>query len=366
MQDYFIMSRDKCVAEYSGGTLQVKDRALLPLHLARTGDFEGWLETRAIDEHRANSRLLKKALRLENKDDVSTVLHFNAATITDTYWVKSPDSPLSYDDVRFKENYFDTLALRGDPDSFNRKPSRTPELTNTGSFEKCWRLIDGRWWMYKSENDAEQFTELFACYLAEALNIPVAVYEKDDDYVRSLDFTNGASVNLETAHGIIGDEADYRKVYRKLLALDAGVAASYVQMTFFDALIFNMDRHEHNFGVLRDVDSGNILGMAPLFDHNIALITRGFPTDVARANDRLIADFLELIREEKPVVSLPPPTSAMVTAAADKARDAFTGSAELPPNTVPFVRDFVLNGYRQIGEYAQIPVKKVQISEPDR
>lgn len=366
MQNYYIMSKDKRIADYTCGTLKILEPSLLPLYLRRTGHFEGWLETRAIDGHRANSRLLKKVLRLENKDDISTVLHFNAATITDTYWVKPSGSALTYEDVRFKGNYFDTLALRGDPDSFNRKPSRTPELTNTGSFEKCWRLIDGRWWMYKSENAAEQLTELFACYLAEALCIPVAVYEKDNGYIRSLDFTNGASINFETAHGIIGDEPDYRKNYRKLLALDASVAAAYVQMTFFDALIFNMDRHEYNFGVLRDVDSGNILGMAPLFDHNIALITRGFPTDVTRANDRLIADFIELIREEQPAFSLPSLTSAMVSTAANKARNAFSGSSELPPNTAPFVRDFVLNGYRQIKERAQIPVKKIQRSEPDR
>lgn len=55
-----------------------------------------------------------------------------------------------YEDIRFKENYFSELALRGDPDSFSNRPSRTPELTNIGSFEKCWKLIDGEWWMYKS------------------------------------------------------------------------------------------------------------------------------------------------------------------------------------------------------------------------
>lgn len=366
MQDYYMMSKDRCIAKYLNGTLQLHQPSLVPIHLQRTGYFEGWLETRAVDGHRANSRLLKKALRLESKDDVSTVLHFNAATITDTYWVKPSDSALTYEDVRFTENLFDTLALRGDPDSFNRKPSRTPELTNTGSFEKCWRLIDGQWWIYKAETTAEQFTELFACYLGEAPNIPVAVYEIDAGYIRSLDLTNGASVNFETAYGIIGDESDYREIYRMLLTLDTGVAAAYVQMTFFDALIFNMDRHEHNFGVLREVDNGNVLGMAPLFDHNIALITRGFPTDITRTNDRLIADFIELIHQEQPVFSLPTLTSEMVTVAAQKAMDAFPDSQELPMGTVQFVRDFVLNGYRQIEERAQMPVKKKQMPEPER
>lgn len=100
-----------------------------------------WLETRAIDSHRANSRLLKKALRLKEKSDIFSVISVNGITITDTYWVKDIDSPLTYDEVRFNNDYFSKLALTGSYDSFSRaansKQSRTPELTNTGSYEKC-------------------------------------------------------------------------------------------------------------------------------------------------------------------------------------------------------------------------------------
>ena len=52
-------------------------------------------------------------------------------------------------------NYFDNLALKGDPDSIERinhpeiLTSRSPELTNIGSFEKCWKLENQEWWLYK-------------------------------------------------------------------------------------------------------------------------------------------------------------------------------------------------------------------------
>ena len=107
-----------------------------------------WLETRAIDRHRANSRLLKKALRLAEKDDISTVIHVNGATITDNYWIRPLDSALRYEDIRFSDDYFSNLALKGTYNIFNRAAnsnrSRTPELTNVGSFEKCWKLKDGK------------------------------------------------------------------------------------------------------------------------------------------------------------------------------------------------------------------------------
>lgn len=59
-----------------------------------------WLKTRAIYSHRANSRLLKKALRMVEKDDISTVVYVNAAKITDNYWIRPIGSDLAYSDIR--------------------------------------------------------------------------------------------------------------------------------------------------------------------------------------------------------------------------------------------------------------------------
>ena len=105
------MSGDKTVGEWENGVFNIVDKALAPMYLVNTGNVNRWLETRAIDYHRANSRLLKKALRLAEKDDVSTVISVNAATITDNYWIKPIDSTLTYNDVRFDNDYFAGLAV---------------------------------------------------------------------------------------------------------------------------------------------------------------------------------------------------------------------------------------------------------------
>ncbi|MBQ2725488.1 MAG: hypothetical protein IJF78_07270, partial [Clostridia bacterium] len=85
-QNYEILSGDTLVAVWQNNTLTVQNESLLPLYLKRISNADLWLETRAIDSHRANSRLLKKALRLAEKDDISTVIHVYGATITDNYW----------------------------------------------------------------------------------------------------------------------------------------------------------------------------------------------------------------------------------------------------------------------------------------
>lgn len=299
-RDYYIMSADTVVAKWENDELTVINENLLPMYLKRVHNANMWLETRAIDTHRANSRLLKKALRLKEKDDVSTVLHVNGATITDNYWIKLLDSELTYKEIKFSDDYFARLALKGTYDSFNKaansKHTRTPELTNIGSYEKCWRLIDGRWWMYKSANHDEMFSELFTCKLGQALGMNMAVYKRGDKCVKSLDFTDSASVNFEPAAAFMGDNEDYADVAEKLKTICPQAIADYVRMIFLDTIVANPDRHTANFGLLRDTKTGKLLGLAPIFDHNMALISRGYPKAPTK-NDLLIKLFNEFIND---------------------------------------------------------------------
>ena len=103
-RNYEILSGDTLVARWSNNRLEIVNETLLPLYLKNIQNADMWLETRAIDSHRANSRLLKKALRLAEKDDISTVIHVNGATITDNYWIRPIDSDLIYADIRFSDD----------------------------------------------------------------------------------------------------------------------------------------------------------------------------------------------------------------------------------------------------------------------
>lgn len=342
-----LMNRDVPIATIEDGRLVWTEDSLLPLYLKRTGNLEQWLADRAIDSHRVNSRLLKKALRLHSADDVQTTLSVNAATITDNYWFRPEGSQLTYADIRFHENYFDGLALRGDPDGFSQKPSRTPELTNIGSYEKCWRLKDGVWWMYKSGTQEEYFSELFIAQLGARLGFSMAEYEMDGDYIRTRDFTHGASVNFETADGIVGEDDDYSHCFSILYALSPALAEEYLKIIWMDTLCFNMDRHTKNFGVLRDVKSGEILGMAPNYDNNVALISRGYSKDVTRSRDGLIRFYQEFLEQSPAAASmlhrmeLPKATSEII-------RDCFQAVPVQTDET--YLQQFLLNGQQRMEE----------------
>ena len=93
----------------------------------------------------------------------------------------------------FRENYFADLALSGRFSSIakNYTPKElrtaTPELTNIGSYEKCWRQKSGHWIMVKSGTPEEHFSEIFTATLGKHLGFDMAEYALSGAYVVSRD-----------------------------------------------------------------------------------------------------------------------------------------------------------------------------------
>lgn len=342
--DFYIMSKDIITARWQGGVFEVIDENLLPLYLKNTGNVQKWLETRAIDSHRANSRLLKKALRLTEKDDFETVISVNAATITDRYWIKPINSSLKYEEVRFDDDYFSNLALTGSYDSFNKaaasKRTKTPELTNTGSYEKCWKLVNGQWWMYKRANHNEMFSELFIYELGRRLGFNMAEYVRGRGVVKTKDFTDNARVNFESAYSFMGDNEDYIDNLNTLKKLCPSCIGDYVRMLFLDTVCANPDRHTFNYGVLRDTDSGKITELAPNFDNNMALISRGYPKNIKRKNDILVKLFNELVDFDSSLEKYIPSLKGDMVTDVIKSMNMRVKSKN--------IEEFIMNGYEKI------------------
>ena len=306
-----LMSGNSPVAEIRHGSVTPLDKARMPLYLRDNDDILGWLEARAIDRHRPNSRILKKVLRLSDNSDLAVVLHSHGATIPDDYWFKGESEPdLTWQDVRFSTDSFSEIALTGSFSSYSREFTQeelkagTPELTNIGSYEKCWRIEDGVWWLYKNENELERFSELFIAALGESFGFSMAEYRESGNYVKTRDFTGGR-LNFEPAAAIVGEDVDYVLNYERFTALKPSLGKEYLDILFMDALCFNMDRHTKNYGVLRDRTTGKVLCMAPNFDNNIALISRGYGSDPRKTSPLLIDAFLDVLKEKKLSYSAP-------------------------------------------------------------
>ena len=298
----YLMHKNDAVSRIENDIV-LDDNTMLPLQLKQGASIEGWLAGRAIDKHRTNSRLLKKVLRMTDTSDIATVLRAHAATVTDNYWFKADGEDIEYNDILFNDDSYADVALFGTFESvssaekLNNKNSRSPELTNIGSFEKCWKLHDGKWFMYKRESALEQFSEIFIRKLGQYFGYDMAVYEKHDDCVITADFTENKRYDLEPAVAFVGENEDYTYSYKKLLEFSPVIASDFVKLIFMDTLCYNMDRHTNNYGVLRDSKTGEVVKLAPNFDNNIALISRGYTSTDVSKKDLLISLWKEFVNE---------------------------------------------------------------------
>ncbi|KAF5060198.1 hypothetical protein DSECCO2_328220 [anaerobic digester metagenome] len=360
---YEILSGDIVVAETGAfDRITVIDSARCPLYLKRNDDFFGWLENRAIDRHRTNSRILKRVLRLSEKNDQATALHFNAATITDNFWVREKGSTLRYFDVRFQNNLFDNVALNGSTSGFLLNPSRTPELTNTGSYEKCWKRIDGHWKMIKRESLAAIFSEVFIYHLGVELGFPMATYRRyDRDTVQSEDFTGDGKYNLQTARALISEdyESDFPYNCEVFKRLSPEILKQYLAILFMDALCMNYDRHIDNYGILTDPKSGAVVSMAPNFDNNLALLTN----DLTKWEPVMgfLRDYQDLFSEyPAPAISMEQ-LSAAVGSAYSVAAAEFTADELRSLHSKAEIEQFILQSYCMVCDCAPTQFQSLDV-----
>lgn len=289
-----LMMGDEVVATFIEDTLISSQIEKCPFIVLRNKNISSFLSLRVFDQTRGHSHLLKKVLNITEQDETLMSLHNYGASLIDNYWFKVKGSKLKYADICFDNDIYSELALKGKVSLLPKEAKNSPELSLRGSYEKCWKLIDRQWWMYKQGNKEEIFSELLGSSLAKALGIPTAIYEYDHGYIRTLNFAQ--SVNFEPMVSVLGEDERYEYVLDCLNKLNPLLGEQYLLLMWFDALIYNVDRHNENYGLLRDQVTGNILSLAPNFDNNLSLLRAANHLYGDPTRDGLINLFLKFVK----------------------------------------------------------------------
>ena len=266
----YVMCENTVTAKFEKGVMVDINPKLAPLVIQRTHSLEEFLKLRVMDMSRTNARILKKVLQIEVDEDYKTALYSYALSISDHYWFKPKHSKLKYKQVVFDNDSLFEISLKGEVNVFFNKAKLSPEITTTGSFEKGWRYIDGEWWLYKKGNERQIFSEMFCSYFAELIHLNSVAYELDGEYIRCKNFS--PYMNFEPMAALAGDNDRYDYVFNILCGIREDLARDYLKLILFDSIMNNIDRHNENYGLLRDPESGTILSLAPNFDNNLALI----------------------------------------------------------------------------------------------
>ena len=208
-------------------------------------------------------------------------------SLSDHYWIKPADSNLSWNEVNFFENAFspdvgDTLL--GKLSKTSGIDLRSPDWMCDGNLRKRWAILDGKRCLVKAGSGPfhqQPFNEVIASTIAERLGIPHVPYtllwEDGMPYSVCENFVTPNSELIPAWRVMQFRERAYQASnYQHYcycceeLGLP-NVSRSLDQMIVLDYLIANEDRHLNNFGLLRDPDTLDYLGPAPLYDSGSSL-----------------------------------------------------------------------------------------------
>ena len=268
---YELLRKDKVVASISD---VVNDYTAEAPILIKNNRFEDWKAIRTQDLNRPNSRSLRRMLGLStsNGQDVLPLIYYQS--ISDAYWLREKGDKKTWEDIQFTDDRFFRITLTGKglldkPEIYERKES--PEHSNTGSFEKGWKYVPQqktKWQLWKAGSPEAIWSEVFYSKLANKIFPGFAVnYWEEEGFSVCDSFIDREEYECLEPFFSFSDNHDDSKLALTLLPKE--VHDDYRKMLFLDALIFNWDRHENNFGIVRDKNDN--IKLHPLYDFNICL-----------------------------------------------------------------------------------------------
>ena len=249
--------------------------------------FNEWWTNRSIPLYRPG--LLKMLSSFEIADPLQLLIRCNGLSLSDQYWIRPEGIDLSWDKINYFDNPFSEdvgnflLGLSNCKDGMDFS---SPDCTTNGNLEKAWKIIDGKRYLIKGGYQHEPFNEVIASRVMEQLKIPHIPYKMTEidgiPYCLCEDFVN-SQTELIPAWMIIQTKKRRNETSSWQHFVDccselgiSGTVEFLNKMIVLDCIIANEDRHYNNFGALRNAETLEWLGMAPIYDSGSSL---GFDKD---------------------------------------------------------------------------------------
>ena len=272
-----------CRIERIGGVFAPRH---LPVGVApEAASLQAWWSARSLPPGRDGVWKDLRAVGIERPAEL--LPRCRALGLSDTYWIRPAGSREKWEDVNFYGRPFTEAfgrLLLGEaalPEGFD-----TPDCTLDGFLRKRWTVRGGARYLLKTGSAPyfqEPLNEAAAARILGLLGVPHVPYTLERQGGAAVSvcpcFTDGNTDYIPMAFAVKTAPRDpavplFEHVVRSCGAL--GVPAAETRraldrMLLADYILGNEDRHLNNFGLLRDAETLEITGFAPLFDHGSSL-----------------------------------------------------------------------------------------------
>lgn len=251
-------------------------------------ELDSWIRYRKIPKNRQFVENIVATYSAEEKEmlmdyiDVSLGLSLN-----DSYWITPANKEYKWKDYNLYDNEFSEALQRasfGEEIKGIKGITSSPEYTTNGMLKKCWhRESDGKIYLYKGSSQEyanggkEAYSEYYMAQVAKVLGfdcVPYDLKEFHNQIVSSCPIFTNENEGFVPIYQFIKNDLRPHPLPMEL----ANAMAKYYtleklqDLLVFDAIIINKDRHQNNFGMIVDNNTGKILRPAPIFDNGFSMI----------------------------------------------------------------------------------------------
>ena len=269
----------------------VYDRDRLPVGVTeRNGKADRfllneWWRNRSIPDTRQGIKDALYALEINNTQVLP--LRSYGLSLSDSYWILPESSNINWYDLNFFDNAFSEDVgdvLFGREKNIETFDFNSPDNTTDGYLRKRWKIANGKRCLIKGGSNPfrqQPFNEVIASKIMDRLGIDHVPYsiiwEDGEPYSVCEDFVT-RDTELISAWRIMQTQKkdNSSSVYRHFVNCCKSLGAPDVvpaldRMIVLDYIIANEDRHLNNFGLLRNAETLEWLGFAPIYDSGSSL-----------------------------------------------------------------------------------------------
>lgn len=279
--------------------------------------LNAWWTDRSIPASRFGVREALSALGISSA--MILPLRCLGLSLSDQYWIRPQESRLAWEDINFFDHDFseDVGNALFDANQIRNMPNlSSPDNTSDGNLKKRWKIINGKRCLIKGGTSPfmqQPFNEVIAAGIMERLGIPHVSYTIHWDgkipYSVCENFVTGDTELIPAWHIYqakkrANDVSIYRHFVNACDTLGIKGAVDFLdRMIVLDYLIANEDRHMNNFGALRNAQTLEWIGFAPIYDSGSSLGCSKTPKQMYSENNVTCKPFKKYHEEQLKLVS---------------------------------------------------------------